>query len=181
MARTREFEIDAALDAAVTLLWRQGYAATSVRQLCDAMGIASGSFYAAFESKEDCFRRALGRYLDVELPAMRPSPAAISAWLWAISSPSRRGRGCLLVNSAVESPGLDPRSQAIVTERLAALEQFFVRCLGQSPSAKDDAALLAATVVSIHVMSRSGSSPAKLRRVANRVLALTGLPPAARS
>lgn len=167
--------MDEALDAAVDVLWRQGYAATSVRQLCEAMGIQAGSFYAAFQSKDECFRRSLARYVEVQLPRLPPGPQAVSAWLWAISSPARRGQGCLLVNSAVELPGLDPQSQAWVAKRLRALEAFFARCLEGREHGKRDAEFLAATVVSIHVMSRSGSSPAKLRRIAARALSVSGL------
>jgi len=173
--RTREFDTEAALDAAVDLLWRQGYAATSVRQLCEAMGIHAGSFYAAFESKDACFRQALARYLEVQLPKVQPGPAAIRQWLWAITTASRRGKGCLLVNSAVEAPGLAKESQKQVSARLQALEVFFTRCLTGQAKAKANAELLAAMVVSIHVMSRSGTSPAKLRRLATHALELTGV------
>lgn len=175
MPRPRDFALDDALDAAVELFWRQGYAATSVRQLCEAMGIQAGSFYAAFESKDACFRRALQRYVEVQLPALPPGPPAIRAWLCAITAPGRRGKGCLLVNSAVESPGLDELTQTEVAGRLRVLESFFTACLHGRPSARDDAELLAATVVSIHVLARSGARPAKLRRIAARALALTGL------
>lgn len=175
MSRTRDFEVSEALDAAVEVFWRQGYAATSVRQLCEAMGIQAGSFYAAFESKEACFRRALGRYVEVQLPALVPEPAAIRGWFRLITAASRQGKGCLLVNSAVESPGLDELTQAEVAARLRALEVFFGACLHGRPTAKADAELLVATVVSVHVLARSGATPAKLRRIAAHALALTGL------
>lgn len=173
MPRARSFDIDKALDAAVALLWRQGYAATSVRQLCEAMGLQPGSFYAAFESKDACFRRALTRYVEVQLPRLEARPEAVAAWLWAISSTARRGQGCLLVNSAVEWPNLDAESQASVRRHLRALEGFFARCLEGRPMAKDNAEFLSATVVAIHAMARAGASPAKLRRVATRALVLT--------
>lgn len=173
--RPRDFDVDEALDAAVELFWRQGYAATSVRQLCDAMGIQAGSFYAAFGGKEACFRRALERYVAAQLPALAPGPAAVRAWMRAITAASRQGKGCLLVNSAVESPGLDEPTRAEVAGRLRALEAFFGACLHGRPTARGDAELLAATVVSIHVLARSGTAPAKLRRIAARALALTGL------
>lgn len=175
MGRPRDFDVDAALDAAVELFWARGYGPTSVRQLCDAMGIQPGSFYAAFGSKEACFHRALARYLAGQRLPSEPGPEAIRAWLRAITAPSRRGRGCLLVTSAVEHPLLDPEGQEIVAGRLRAMEDFFAACLRDRSSAKDDAALLSAAVVSIHVLSRSGASTQRLRRVATSALRATGL------
>lgn len=175
MARPRDFDLDAALDAAVQLFWSQGYAATSVRQLCSAMGIQPGSFYAAFESKETCFRRALDRYLDGQLVPCEPGPLAVRLWFDAIVDPARTPKGCLLVGSAVEHPLLDAESQALVTERIAAMEAFFRRSLGRRPGARADASLLGAAVLAIHVLARTGAPPAQLRRVADRALAAAGL------
>ena len=48
MARPREFDETAALDAATECFWTRGYEATSVRDLTDRMGITSASLYNAF-------------------------------------------------------------------------------------------------------------------------------------
>jgi TetR/AcrR family transcriptional repressor of nem operon len=42
----------ALLDAAITLVRRQGWAATSIDQLCRAAGVTKGAFFHHFESKE---------------------------------------------------------------------------------------------------------------------------------
>lgn len=175
MPRQRDFDLDAALDAAVTLFWQRGYAATSVRQLCEAMGIRPGSFYAAFESKEACFRRALDRYLATQGLPRAAGPAAIRLWLDAITDPARTPKGCLLVNSAVEHPLLDPDSQTVVRKRMRAMEELFRRSLADRPDPRGDAALLAAAVVAIHVQARTGARPAELRRIADRALLAVGL------
>ena len=61
--RPREFDRAEALDAALRLFWQQGYEATSISQLIDAMGgISTASFYATFYSKEALFREAVRRY-----------------------------------------------------------------------------------------------------------------------
>ena len=44
------------LDAAYDLIVKQGYAATSMRQIADNSGLALGSIYNHFASKEDVFR-----------------------------------------------------------------------------------------------------------------------------
>ena len=48
--------------AATRLFWEQGYEATSISDLTEAMGIRSGSLYAAFGDKAALFREALAAY-----------------------------------------------------------------------------------------------------------------------
>ncbi len=62
MGRTREFDIEEAIDAATKLFWR-GYDRTSLTDLTGALGIGAASFYFAFESKEALFRRVVERYI----------------------------------------------------------------------------------------------------------------------
>ena len=47
------------LDAAVRLLWRDGYNGVSVNDICAAAGAQKGSFYHAFASKEDLLNAAI--------------------------------------------------------------------------------------------------------------------------
>jgi AcrR family transcriptional regulator len=63
VGRPREFDRDAALRAAMLLFWRKGFAATSMNDLCDAMGIRSPSLYAAFGSKEALYLEAIEHYV----------------------------------------------------------------------------------------------------------------------
>jgi AcrR family transcriptional regulator len=62
--RPREFDRDAALDAAMRLFWRKGYQSTSMADLCEAMHIRSPSLYAAYGSKEALYLEAMNRYAD---------------------------------------------------------------------------------------------------------------------
>src|SRR5216684_1737418 len=62
MARPREFDDGAALDAAMDCFWRDGYEATSVRGLASRMGITGTSLYNAFGDKRSLFRQVLQRY-----------------------------------------------------------------------------------------------------------------------
>jgi AcrR family transcriptional regulator len=60
--RPREFDRDAALDAAMRLFWRHGYEGVSFQQLTTTLGIAAASLYAAFGNKAALYREALDRY-----------------------------------------------------------------------------------------------------------------------
>lgn len=62
--RPRTFDRETALDAAVDMFWRHGYEGTSIADLTAAMGVTPPTLYAAFGSKEDLYREALGRYLE---------------------------------------------------------------------------------------------------------------------
>lgn len=62
MARTPQFDRDIALNNAMSLFWRQGYHATSMKDIEHAMDMRPGSIYAAFGSKERLFKEALASY-----------------------------------------------------------------------------------------------------------------------
>lgn len=177
MARKRTFDLDTALETAMLHFWRHGYTATSVRSLCAAVGIQPGSFYAAFGSKEDCFRLSLERYLRQQALGVAPGEDAVRAWMDAITDPARAPSGCLLVSSAVEHGALDPGNQAAVSANLQLMGDFFWMCLKDRPSARADAAMLSAVVAGIHVMARAGASPERLREAADQALLAVGISP----
>ena len=65
IGRPRELDRSAALEAAMVLFWRKGFAATSMNDLCDAMDVRSPSLYAAFGSKEALYLEAIQRYVEI--------------------------------------------------------------------------------------------------------------------
>jgi len=65
IGRPREFDRGAALEAAMLAFWRKGFAATSMNDLCDAMGVRSPSLYAAFGSKEALYLEAVEHYVEI--------------------------------------------------------------------------------------------------------------------
>jgi AcrR family transcriptional regulator len=60
--RPREFDVEAALAAALRVFWQRGYEGASMAELTAEMGIAKPSLYAAFGNKEELFRKALDLY-----------------------------------------------------------------------------------------------------------------------
>jgi AcrR family transcriptional regulator len=60
---SRTFDRNEAIDAAMRLFWRHGYAGFSLNDLVSAIGIAPpSSLYAAFGSKAGLYREALDHY-----------------------------------------------------------------------------------------------------------------------
>ena len=107
--RPRGFDMDVALRVALSVFWRHGYAATSLDDLTDAMGLSRSSFYAAFGSKHDVLLAAVTSYADgvfaelEEIAASGRSPTvALRAVLDTMARPSGGSEGCLLVNSVTE-------------------------------------------------------------------------------
>lgn len=119
MARPREFDEGAALDAAMQRFWAAGYAATSVRDLGDAMGLGPASIYNAFGDKRSLFVQCLDRYLDAKmreritrLETSLPPRQAIEAFLNEIVERSLESRlGCMLANAALEVAPHDEESR----------------------------------------------------------------------
>ncbi|MEQ1570093.1 MAG: helix-turn-helix domain-containing protein [Myxococcota bacterium] len=176
MGRPKDFAVDPALEQAMLVFWRHGYRSTSVRDLCEVMGIGAGSFYGTFGSKAELFRRALGRYLRrVELGP--PSAAALRRYFDRVIA-DRDPAGCLLVASAGERAALEPDAQALVTAGLAALEDFFFGCLGERPGARADAAWLAAAAIGLQTLHRAGTPRDRLALVAERTLEHLDISPA---
>ena len=173
MARPREFDEAAVLDAAIERFWQSGYEATSVRDLADEMNIAGASLYNAFGDKRSLYERALNRYLDQtfrkrirRLEPSLPPREAIVAFLQEIvkrSLADKQRRGCMLVNSAIESAPHDSKFFDIVAIFLDEVERFFFRCVsnGQKDgtitraySAEDLSRSLLGALLGIRVLAR---------------------------
>jgi AcrR family transcriptional regulator len=112
IGRPRGFDRDAALEAAMLLFWRKGFAATSMSDLCDAMGISSPSLYAAFGSKEalyleavEYYARTIGPPVWDKLAKGATARAGIENLLiaWTESLPKSRATpaGCMALLAAV--------------------------------------------------------------------------------
>jgi len=195
MARPREFDEAAVLDAATDCFWRDGYEATSVRGLAAEMGIAGPSLYNAFGDKRSLFRAVLQRYAErsmrariAHLEATLPPKQAVRAFLGGVVERSlgdRDRRGCLLVNSALEVAPHDPELGAEIAARLGEIESFFRRAVtaaqadGSVPperDAADLARLLLGIVLGVRVLARSKPQRELLEGVIRPALALLDWP-----
>lgn len=91
--RPREFDRDAALEAAMFLFWRKGFEAASMHDLCDAMGVRSPSLYAAFESKEALYLAAFEHYVATEGQAVWDKLGDGATARAGVENLDRHGRG----------------------------------------------------------------------------------------
>ena len=172
MARPREFDEDAALEAAVQCFWAKGFEGTSVRELASSMGIAGASLYNAFGDKQALYDRALARYVEQSVQdrirrfERLPPLHAIRAFfdeIVARSLADEDRQGCLLVNSVFECSLHDEAAQAPIADVVKQIEAFFRRCVeaGQAggtiistESADDLARLLLGMLMGVRVLAR---------------------------
>jgi TetR/AcrR family transcriptional repressor of nem operon len=197
MARPREFDEGTVLNAAVLCFWKQGYEATSVRDLVAQTGITAASLYNAFGDKRSLYQRALDRYVEASVAdrirrcEALPPRQAIEAFFEDIVKRSlndRDRKGCMLVNAALDVAPHDPAFRKIVAEVLIGIEAFFLACVraGQADStitrslpAETLARNLLGVLMGIRVLARVRPERALLEGVAAAALALLRVEPRA--
>ncbi|MGI9270577.1 MAG: TetR/AcrR family transcriptional regulator [Woeseiaceae bacterium] len=121
VGRPREFDEEAALEAAMDAFWSKGYEATSMADLCGCTGLHKGSLYQAFGDKHQLFMDALKHYSDSEFREVAAvafqsdSPLEnIRAAMSKICDDAGHEKGCLVINSMVELAPHDPKVRAAV-------------------------------------------------------------------
>ena len=149
MARPREFDTAQAIEGAMEIFWRQGFKATNLPELLDAMGLTRGSFYKAFDDKESVYLQALDRYdatvvsRTVATLAACTDPQA-SACLEPMFAPSETPeRGCFICNAMVELAPDKPDVAAKANAMAERLKEGIVgvletRGLGRSPDHRSE-------------------------------------------
>jgi len=190
MARPREFDEEAVLDAAVQCFWTRGYEATSVRDLIEETGITGASLYNAFGDKRALYERALDHYVEGSISdrirrcedlAPREAIGAFFSEILRRSLGDRQHKGCMLVNAALDVAPHDPDVQKIVAGVLVRMEAFFFNCVraGQadgtitrSLSAENIARHLLGVLMGVRVLARVRPERALLEGVVVAALAL---------
>ena len=138
MARPREFDEAAVLDAAMQCFWAHGYESTSVKDLIERTGLTAASLYNAYGDKRAMFRTALDHYIEKSIGARLqrseslPPRDALRAFFDDILRRSLRDRqrkGCMIVNSALEMAPHDKELRETIVETLGRLEAFFLNCV----------------------------------------------------
>ncbi|MFA7348181.1 MAG: TetR/AcrR family transcriptional regulator [Desulfurivibrionaceae bacterium] len=141
MARTKGFDENQALEAAMRLFWEKGYAATSLHDLEQGTGLNRASIYNAFGNKRNLFKRCLARYvgrveemLDSIAGAAASSREAINNWLAFVIdfhfSPETPG-GCLVILSALERHQHDRETKEMVAALFRREREVVQRVLEQ--------------------------------------------------
>lgn len=188
--RPREFDRDAALEAAMFMFWRKGFETASMHDLCDAMGVRSPSLYAAFESKEALYLAAIEHYVETQgqpvwdrLAEGATARAGIENLLIGAAETLPKSRsapaGCMAVLGAVSDEWPATIARAIRNVRLDMLGNLRARIegavgSGELPAATDVEALsrfYLSVFQGMAIQAKDGATPAELRGAAKAAMA----------
>ncbi|MFA6177132.1 MAG: helix-turn-helix domain-containing protein [Phycisphaerae bacterium] len=184
MARIREFDPDVALDKAMKVFWRKGYANTSIEDLVSATGVSRYGLYDEFENKHGLFLAALDRYQDGVLGMLfgiveRPGASLVDirdyfAKLVELSSSESGKLGCLMAACASEVAPHDKRTANKVEKYRVRLHLGFRNALSNAKVAGELPAhfnvvpvadFLTGVMQGLSVMARSNAKPKMMANV----------------
>ncbi|MYR62553.1 TetR family transcriptional regulator [Streptomyces sp. SID625] len=193
MARTKEFDPDAALQSALELFWRRGYEATSMADLVAHLGIGRASLYATFGSKHELYLKAFDRYCENsdavllrELSQPGPALPAVRAVIRRFAGEAtseQRECGCLVTNTAAELAPHDTEAARRVEQRWDYMETLLgsaltrARAQGELDAERDPRALARMLLVlmqGMRVVGKATRDPARVRDATEQALALLG-------
>ncbi|HDR7915935.1 TetR/AcrR family transcriptional regulator [Bacillus mycoides] len=174
MARTREFDEDQVLDAAMQLFWEKGYEATSLSDLTSRMGIQRPSIYSTFGDKKELFEAALRRYTmsrasDIRnrLQSHSSVKEAFSIFFADVVNEEYAGdlsKGCFCINTMVELAPHDERFEILTREHQMYLAVIFQETIERgiqsgelevNTDAKSLAQALIVSLIGLTVMMKS--------------------------
>lgn len=113
------------LQAAVAAFSRQGYSEVTLDEVCKAAGIAKGSLYRHFASKEDLFfasARAAGGSVAARLTASAPAGRAAGEWDEAVLAEAVAPEVGILLDLAALAARQRPGAAEVLAEVIGALE-----------------------------------------------------------
>ncbi len=183
--RPRSFDLGSVVSAAEQTFLRQGYAATTVDDLSKAMGINRPSLYAAFESKEALYRRALHLYASrmqalflraLDEPRFATAlrqlyAAALDAYVLDDGDAAGCMVACTAIAEAVENAAIKSQTKSIMDEIDQLVARRILRAVadGELPKNTDAKALSRLAVGVLHTLamrSRAGTS----RRILDQIV-----------
>ncbi|SPJ29671.1 TetR/AcrR family transcriptional regulator [Falsiruegeria mediterranea] len=176
MSRPRQFDETEAIEGAMIIFWKRGFAGTNMPDLLDAMSLTRGSFYKAFEDKHSVYLRALDHYDQTrmaralsEMGDKRNGTARdrlLAFFLRTEYHPAKPARkvGCFLCNALVEMAPFDTTCATRCADISTRLHQALMSVLyemmpeGDPAPIKRKATALQRLYLGSHAMGRMGAS-----------------------
>jgi TetR/AcrR family transcriptional regulator, copper-responsive repressor len=168
--RPRAFEPERALNQAMDVFWKDGFAATSLDDLSAATGLNRPSLYGAFGDKRALYLQAYRQYRKrmnesfgplfaarepLRVKLTRILTAALDLYLSGPNGP----RGCFTVLSAASEAISDPDLHGLVSQAIDGTDRAFTRLFTDAcatcelPPDADPRRLARVAAATIHTMS----------------------------
>lgn len=135
MPRVKLFDENEVLNKAMTLFWKQGYAATSVQDLVNTLGINRASIYDTFGDKEQLFLKAIVHYKKTNTegvskflnsyPNVKEGFQALFERAIDDSISDEDRKGCFVVNTTTEMIPGDQKMLELVDDNKKNFERIF--------------------------------------------------------
>lgn len=189
--RPRAYDPQAALEQALGVFWKSGYAGASLDGIATAAGMNRPSLYAAFGDKHSLYIKAFEQYWEVAAAAMHAALADNSlslkdalmgfyeGQLSIYFSGEGEPRGCFAIVTATSEAVEDPEIRQILVERFALLDAELEARLrqaidrGELPADADPQALTtlaSALLHSISIRARTGKPRDELTALARNAV-----------
>ena len=175
MARSRKSDPEHALQAAISMFWKSGYAAVGTRQIEDEAGITRFTLQTSYGGKMALFLMAVDRYLDMfetVAPPVEPDTLdALADWFTFFLAPpvmpECMAYGCFLLNTLIEFGGASSEVNQRASRYYRLLGGRFelalehLKRLGQLPGdfdVRQGAQLLQSSTIGMNVLIRAANS-----------------------
>lgn len=122
------------IEKAQKVFWTNGFSATSLEELLEAMGIGSGSFYNAFKGgKKELFQKAINlrreafNQFKVAVSQSDNPIELIKDFFRSMAKADKQThlQGCIIVNTVVEMASLDKELEKEAVNILKEVEQMY--------------------------------------------------------
>ena len=190
MARSRKVEHQAAIDAAQTLFWRDGYSGVSTRQIEEKTGLTRFTQQTTYGGKKALFLDTLDNYLERAVTKFLPRPTSnvlegLGDWFENQTAPENRpaatDQGCLLLNTITEFDRGDPETDPRIENYFKELRRCFSEALETGKSlcevdpdidiaAKTE--LLVGAVLGLNMIIRAGTDSEAGRAMSASIAAM---------
>ena len=185
MPRAAPYNRDVALDAAMSLFWKKGYHATSLKDLEAALNMKPGSIYAAFSSKSNLYLLSLERYFEANKESFASMRKTAASPLQALSdklrsfanlpSDDEQAQACMLVKTLIDTRSTDTeiseRAKTYMSELCGTFSEMFekAKSLGELPENTDTQRLAKryqAAITSLRFEIHQGGSRTQITHLA---------------
>ncbi|MBP1884476.1 TetR/AcrR family transcriptional regulator [Sinorhizobium mexicanum] len=184
MARTKEFDRDRALDAAIGVFREHGFEGTSTEMLVRAMKIGRQSLYDTFGDKWKLYCLAVERYsageVNAHIAMLRSQPHALDGLRAMMERVAEiAAQACLGVSSICEFGQSRPELTALQYAADRRLKEAARERIGEAQatgdvektlSAEEVANFLFASIAGMRIAARGGASREHLRSLARLAL-----------